>query len=253
MKFSVKPEKIKNITLGAGGLGLALRVMLYATGTDEKGLLVAGHWAGIAMWILTALVAALLYMTTKSIQGPEDYRDAHPVSYPAGLGALGLALGILITTISDIAEPPTSVNLAVWILGALSVVALAAICLCRLSGSKPIFLLHGIVCIYFAMRMVSRYRLWSSDPQLADYAFYLGAYVALMLTAYHQAAFDADMGRHHSLWMLSLAAVYLCCLSLKETMDTVLLLTAGIWAFTNLTSLTPQQKRQRPKLNWEEE
>lgn len=251
MKFSVKPDDLKYLTLGAGGLGLALRAVLYATGTDDKGLLVTGHWAGIAMWILTVLVAAALYFSTKSIQGPSGYRDAYPVSYPAGLGALGLSLGILVTTVSDLSDPPSAVELIVWILGALSVVALAAICLCRLSGAKPIFLLHGVVCIYFAMRMVSRYRLWSSNPQIADYAFYLGAYVALMLTAYHHAAFDEGMGKHRSLWLLSLAAVYLCCLSLKGNQDTVLLLTAGVWAFTNLTSLTVRPKRQRPRLNWE--
>lgn len=252
MKFSIKPENLKYLTLGAGGLGLVLRVVLYATGTDEKGLLVAGHWAGIAMWILTVLVAAALYLSTKPIQGPTQYRDAYPVSYPAGLGALGLSLGILITTISDLSDPPSTVDLIVWILGALSVVALAGICLCRLSGSRPSFLLHGVVCMYFAMRMVSRYQFWSSDPQIADYAFYLGAYVALMLTAYHQAAFDADMGSHRALWLGSLAAVYLCCLSLKGNTDTILLLTAGLWAFTNLPSLTVRPKRQRPRLNWEE-
>ena len=101
--------------------------------------------------------------------------------------------------------------------------------------------------------MVSRYQMWSSDPQLQDYCFYLTAYVALMLTAYHHAAFDAGMGSHKLLWFFSLAAMYLCCLSLKGNADTVLLLGCGVWAFTNLTHLTVRPRRQRPALDLSED
>ena len=96
--------------------------------------------------------------------------------------------------------------------------------------------------------MISRYQLWSSDPQLQDYCFYLTAYVALMLTAYHHAAFDARMGSHKALWLYSLAAVYLGCLSLKGNMDIALLLGCSAWAFTNLTCMTPRPRRKRPVL-----
>lgn len=253
MKLSVKPENIKYLVLGAGGLGLVLRLALYGTGIDEKGLLISGHWAGIALWVLSALVAAALLFLTRSIRGPEEYCDACPESFTAGLGALVLAAGILLTTISGFAESSSSVEQTVWLLGVASVISMAWVSFCRFSGKKPPFLCYGAVCLYFALRMVSRYQFWSSDPQLQDYVFYLGAYVALMLTAYHHAAFAAGIGRHRSLWLLSLAAVYLCCLSLKGTSDTLLLFTAGIWAFTNLTGVQPKSRRQRPALHLEEE
>lgn len=253
MKISVKPENLKYLVLGAGGLGLTLRIALYATGIDEKGLLVTGHWAGIALWLLTALVAAGLFFLTRPIQGPQRYQDAHPVSVPAGLGALALAVVILITTIREMGTMDTRLMTVSTVLGFAAAAMMGFVTFCRLSGMKPIFLCHGVLCIYFALRMVSQYRYWSSDPQLQDYVFYLSAYVALMLAAYHQAAFDADMGKHSSLWLLSLAAVYLCCLSLKGTLDTLLLLAAGIWAFTNLTALTVKPKRKRPALILEEE
>lgn len=253
MKLSVKSENLKYLILGAGGLGLVLRTALYTTGIDEKGLLIQGHWASIGVWLLTALSAAALVLLTRSIRGPEKYQDCYPASSAAGIGAFALAAGLLITTVSEFSEFTSTVRLVVWVLGLVSAAAMVFVGFCRLTGGKPLFLCHGAVCIYFALRMVSQYQNWSSDPQLQDYVFYLGAYIALMLTAYHHAAFDAEMGRHRSLWALSLASVYLCCLSLKGTMDTVLLLTAGIWAFTNLTALSLRPRRQRPALNLEEE
>lgn len=253
MKFSVKPQLLKYLVLGAGGLGLALRILLYATGTDEKGLLATGHWAGIGTWLITGLAAVGIFLFTRSIDGPKAYRDSYPVSAASGLGAFAAAAGVLIASFSEMGSSSAPVQKAVWIFGFVSAAAFAAVGLCRLMGAMPHFLLHAAVCIYFALRMVSQYQLWSSDPQLMDYCFYLTAYVALMLTAYHHAAFAADMGSHRKLWRVSLAAVYLCCLSLKGSHDTLLMLTCGIWAFTNLTALSLPPRRQRPALILDEE
>ena len=253
MKLTIKTEQLKFLMLGAGGLGLALRIALYATGIDGRGLLESGHWAHTAVWILTAAAALVLLICCRSITGPEEVSNAYPPSVTAALGAFAAMVGIGFTTGREFAEFSSRLHLIVWIVGICSVVAQGRIGLCRLTGKKPHFLLHVAVCVYFALRMVSRYQLWSSDPQLQDYCFYLTAYVALMLTAYHHAAFDAGMGSHKLLWFFSLAAVYLCCLSLKGNADTVLLLGCGVWAFTNLTHLTVRPRRQRPALDLSED
>lgn len=254
MKLSVKPHLLKLFALSAGLLGLMLRMVLYATGTDEKGLLIANHWAGITVYGLTAVVVLGLLLLTRSIQGSADYRDAHPRSILAGSGSLVLALAVLMSCLSEISSPPDSIGTFIrWVLGFLTVVSLACICLCRVTGSKPIFLFHGILCVWLALRMVMQYQNWSADPQMQDYVFYLLAHVALMLTAYHQAAFDAGMGSHRSLWYLSLVAVFLCLLSLRDSLDTLLLLAAAFWALTNLTSLDTRPRRQRPALDLQEE
>lgn len=238
MKSIIKPEQLKFLILGAGGLGLALRVILYATGIDGRGLLVADHWSHIAVWVLTFAAVGGAFLLTRPIDGPTDHAAAYPVSLSAALGAFAAMVGIGFTVGLEFAEFSNRLNLIVWILGLGSVIAMGRIGICRLTGKQPNVLLHAVVCLYFALRMVSQYRLWSSDPQLQDYCFYLLAYVALMLSAYHHAAFDADMGRHRSLWFFSLMAVYLCCLSLKSSMDTLPLLGCGMWAFTNLTAQT---------------
>lgn len=233
MKLTVKPELIKLLPLAAGALGLMLRVVLFATGTDEKGLLVSGHWAGKSLWLLTAAMIASLFVLTRTIQGPRRYRESHPASFAACAGAAAAAIAIVRTAAAEFRTQPFLFT----ILGLAAAVCLLAIAFCRLQPRKPHFLLHAVVCVFFAIRMVNQYRNWNSDPQVLDYAFYLGAYIVLMLTAYQHAAFDAGIGSHQAVWFTGLLAAYLCLVSLPSSVDTWLLLGCGIWSFTNLTSL----------------
>ena len=99
----------------------------------------------------------------------------------------------------------------------------------------------------FALRMVSGYQNWSADPQLQDYCYYLLAYVTLMLTAYHHAAFHVGVGKHRSVWFFSLMAMYFCIVSLLGTTELYLLLGCGIWAFTNTTRPSARHYRQQRK------
>ena len=252
MKLQIQPRLLKFLILGAGILGFALRALLYATGFDGRGLLIANHPLSIALWVLTAAAAAVLLLCGFKISGPESYGDAHPVSFSAAMGCFALMAGIGFTVGREFAEFSSRLHLIIWILGICSMAAMGRIGLCRLTGKKPASLFQALLCVYFALRMVSQYRVWSSDPRLLDYCFYLCAYVTLMLTAYHQAAFDAGMGKHRPLWIFSLASVYLCCLSLKSSQDGLLLLGSIIWSFTNLTNLTVHQRRTRPELKLDE-
>ena len=252
MKLTVKPNLLKNMILGASVLGFVLRIVLYTTGFDGRGLLIQGHWASICLWVLTAVVAALILVFTRKLEGPADYCDAFPTSVSGAAGAFAAAFGIGITTVREFAEFSSLLHLIVWVLGLGTTAALIFIGICRLLRRRPYFLFHTVVCIYFALRMVSQYQHWSADPQLQDYCFYLCAYVALMLTAYQHAAFDADIGKHRSLWRLSLASVFLSCLSLNGTPDALLLLSCGIWAFANLSCLQVRPRRQRPALHLDE-
>lgn len=253
MKLTLKPGLLKYLILAAGGLGLLLRHILYLTGIDGRSLLVEGHWASVVLCGLTFAVVVVVFFSTRSLNGSTDHNAAYPISPLGALGAFCAMLGIGITTIREFAEFSTRLHLLIWVLGLCSTVSLGCVGYFRLTGGKPYPLLHVLPCIYFALRMISRYQLWSSDPQLQDYCFYLSAYVALMLTAYHHAAFDADMGAHRPLWRFSLASVYLCALSLYGNMDTFLMLGCGIWVFTNLTCPCRQCPMPTPNADSSEE
>lgn len=250
MKLSIKPQFLKLFSLAAGILGLVLYMTLYTTGMDEKGLLISGHWAGIALTVLTALVLAAVIILTRGVSGSDDYRAAYPASLIRGLGCFALAAALGIAAWKEWSAD-TTLDLLMGVLMIAAAAGQLYVGICRMMGAKPLFLGNAALCACFAIRMVWQYQFWSSDPQLMDYVFFLGAYVALMLTAYQQAAFEADMGSHKALWAAGLAAVYLCCVALWGAADLWVLLTGGIWALTNLTSLKPG--RQRPALNLNDE
>lgn len=234
MSLAVKPKLLKLTALCAGLLGLILRAVLLATGLDFKGLLVTGHWANTGSWLLTAAVIGGICLALRKCTGPESYVAAFPASPLRAAGSLVAACGFLLS-----GTPGGRFAMAEGILRILTAAALVAVAYCRFRGKKPSFLFHGTVCLYLALRMVCRYQLWSSDPQLQHYAFYLGTHVALMLACYQLAAFDADSGSHRSLWSWGLAAVYLCLTALPGSGEPFLLLCCALWMLSCLSSLAP--------------
>ena len=85
-----KSEQLKYGTLGAGLLGLLLRVLLYSTGIDRRGLLISGHWAQIALWLLTAAVIGGIFCLRTWI-------PAHPRSASRRRGSGSLIRHVLPT------------------------------------------------------------------------------------------------------------------------------------------------------------
>lgn len=245
MQSNLKPQLLKFLIPAAGLLGFGLRKILYTTGIDGRGLLVRNHPAAIALWILTAAVAVVLLLFCLRLQGPELYKQSYPASFGGCIGCFAAAAGIVLTMWPEFARFPSPVDIVSRALGLAAAVAFLCVGICRLLRLKPYFLLQAVICIYLTLRMITRYRALSSEPQLMDYCFYLTAYVALMLASYHHAAFDASMGSHRALWIFSLGAVYLGCVSLSGAQDLPLFAGCALWALTNLTDLNPRKYRRR--------
>ena len=68
------------LALALGLVGAGCRFLVYALGMDEKGLLVAGHPASVALWIVTAagVLAAVLAALTfrEDNKAPDEGRGA---------------------------------------------------------------------------------------------------------------------------------------------------------------------------------
>ena len=234
MTLAVKPNQMKLLLGAAGILGLTLRAVLYANGVDRKGLLISGYWAGSAIWCLTAVVALVLLLWCRRLKITQDYENSFPAS---ALRAAGSSLAGIAFLLSPVAQTPSQNFGAVeTVLRYAAAGALIFVGYCRFRGKAPQFLLHSVVCLYLALRLVCQYRLWSADPQVQNYAFYLGAHVALMLTAYQFAAFDAGFGNHQKLWGAGLSAIYLATVSLLPAKESFFLICCILWLVSNLSS-----------------
>ena len=101
MKMTFKAEYLKFLTLGAGVLGLVLRIALYAAGIDGRGLLVENHWTRIGITVLTVMTGLILALRCLRISGPRRYRSSYPASAAAALGCAVCGTAVLITGISE--------------------------------------------------------------------------------------------------------------------------------------------------------
>lgn len=246
MKSNKTSQQLKILTVCAAAAAAALRAAHYAFGTDGRNLLVSNHWSVIGLWVVSAVFAILLLLWGRNIKGTKDHADASLASIPAACGCFALAAALVVTGLQQYGAFELPADIFVWALGLLSGIGLAAAGLCRLTGKKTFFPLHATLCLFFTLRMIAQYRQWSADPQLQDYGFYLCAHVAVMLTAYYHAAFDAGMGNIRTLWLSSLSAVYLCCAALPHCTESLLLGSCALWALTNLPVLPAPRRRIRP-------
>ena len=66
MKHPFRSHILPFFTMGAGGLGLVLRLYLFSN-MDENKLLPAGHWADTSLYILSALALGVLFLATREL------------------------------------------------------------------------------------------------------------------------------------------------------------------------------------------
>lgn len=236
MKNLLKPKNLPVLVMDLSVLGSFLRRVLYAVAVDGKNLLALGHPLEIALWLVTAAVVILTLQGVRKQSGSGCYADNFGASVWSAFGSAALAVGIIVTVLED-GIALSGLEQIRDILGILSGAGMAVVAFCRWKGQKPFFALHAVVSVFFAIHMVTCYRVWSSNPQIQDYVFSLFAWVGLMLFAYQQASFDVDAGKRRTLLGAGLLAAFACFVSLSGTDNWVLHLTGGIWSITNLCRL----------------
>lgn len=233
MNAMKKPSSLPCFAIACGTAAFGLRKCLYAFAVDQRGLLISGHPLTLALWAVVILASAFLLWNVRKMGGSNVYEDNFAPSSLAALGHRLLAAGLLVTVLKGTSAAGTVAVL--WtILGFLSAPAAAWAAISRKKGEKPFFGTHAVLCLFLLVHMVSRYQVWSGDPQLQNYIFQLLACVALTLFSYYCAAFEADMGSRRMQLATGLLAVLLCTVALSGTEYRSLYLCGLIWAATNL-------------------
>ena len=231
------------LTAGLGAAALVVRLALFLLGRDEKGLLIPGHPLDILSWIITDLAAVLAVIAALKLYGSRKYKNNFGPSTTAAVGCFALAGGIAAAVISGW-NLLSRLDLIRSICGLLAIPALFLLGLHRKKGRRPVFLLHGMVCLYLILFAVSHYQLWSSRPQIHDWFFAMAGSLLLTLFAYQQTAFDVSMGSRRMQLATGLLAAYFCLAAMAGGDDIQLYLGGAVWALTNLCRLTPVPRRR---------
>ena len=247
MNKYLKSTYMPLIALGAGLLTMILRFILLATGEDSKGLLVTGNFPDVFSWLLSVATLAVLAVGTWNLREANKFSFNFPASPLSAAGVLAAALGILVTSVSELFAGGDALRIIGAVLGLLAVPALVIVALCRYQGQRPSVLLHGVVCMYLMLHLVSHYRLWSSYPQIQSYGFELLSIVCLMLACYHLATFDVGQGNRRSFAFCALAAVYFSIATLPGCDSPLFFLGGALWMLTNLCNLKALPSRHLKK------
>lgn len=231
MNAMKKPSSLPCIATICGTAAFGLRKCLYAFAVDQRGLLISGHPLTLALWAVVILAAAFLLWQARK-HSVCEYSFAP--SAAAAAGSTLLAVGLLMTVLHHTPSGTGTITLLWKILGFLSAPSVMWAGISRRKGQKPFFGTHAVLCLFLLVHMVSRYQVWSGDPQLQNYIFQLLACVALTLFSYYCAAFEADMGSRRMQLATGLLAVLLCTVALSGSEYRSLYLCGLIWAATNL-------------------
>lgn len=245
MKKLLKPAMLPWFVLVTGSIGVMLRFWLLSS-TDDKGFLKTGHFSGILLWIFAAITAGVVIYGCLPVVEANKYTFNFPASLPGAVGEGVLGIGILVAGILTLSGSSGFLAVATAIVAFLSVPLLVLCSLYRWKGVKPLFLLHGIVCLFWVLRLISLYRDWSPEPQLQHYIFQLLANIFMMLSCYQRTAFDTGSGNRRAHAITHLAAIFFCCLSIVGSRDWYLYIACVLWAITDLCRLTPMPKKAAP-------
>ena len=214
MKHPFRFSLLPFFTMGAGGLGLALRFWLFSA-TDERGLLPSNHPANSMIYILTALTMGVLFLATQKPAPRRIDKQLMRIISTCAYAIGGLCL--ILTAVWNLTG--SNARLA-WVAVAASVVgglAMLFMAFLKFARKRLPYWLPAILTVVLMLDTVTQCQVWGAVPQLQVYFFPLLASVSLILTAYHKTVFAARQNNLRPLAFFSQSALFFCCLSLNST------------------------------------
>lgn len=204
------------------------------TGYDAKGLYVWSTPAQLGLLTVCAVFAAVLVgLTMRRSTQVQKYRDFFPECWVRG-GCMVLAGVMLLLSVIYALTP---VPAAIRILGVAAAGCMAAGGIFLASGYHPPFGIHGIVCVYFVVRLLMNYRSWGASTHLERYAFLLLADVMLMLYSFHRCAADAGIYARRRMLLTGFGAMFCSLAAMANDPDPVFYVMAVIWVAGSMCTL----------------
>lgn len=203
--------------LGLCGMGLQYWFLADAPGAD--GLLVPGHPALILTLVLLVGVLALAIWSCPHIRTPQ-------LSVP--IRSAGAALGGIFCAVAAVVLLQKG-NYLSFILCVLSTISSFYILCSQLRHRKPHFASYAVFALCFMFYLISRYRVYSAEPETARYAFKILALVCTMLVFYQQAAIRAGTGRFASYHIWRSMTLFLTLTAMPSSGNPMLYLSAAMW------------------------
>lgn len=229
--MKLKASYLPFIGLGAGILALLLRLWLFTTGIDNKGLVITEHPANAAGYIVLGIMMLALLLAV----WPLKKSKASKVTFTPGIvpcvGAFAAGAGAFCTGILEMMAAPGTFGLVAFILGLAAAVCFVYTGLARRKGETPSYYLHAVISFYFMFHILTQYRHWNTEPQLQHYFPQLMASAFLMITAYQRAALDHGTGKPADYYFFNYGALFFSCVAIVGDAP-VFYLTMALWTLT---------------------
>lgn len=253
MKNPLKPDMLPWLTLDLGLPAALCMFLLCRYGVDDRGLFIRGHFASIALWLLTAAMAVCLFLALKPLEGTSGkYSRMFPPSRLAALGILAAGLGILLTAMDSLTAVDEPVRILSGILKILASIALGYLAWCRWNCRRGSFLAWAAVTVYMMLRLMFEYQSWSAEPELLRYCFPLLASVSLTAAFYQRTALSVNMGSRRMYLFFTQMGAFFSLASLPGEFSPIYLGLA-VWGLTDLCSRRSWKNKEKPESKPQEE
>ena len=219
-------------TLGAGIVGLILRLWLFLFGFDESRLPVAGHPANLCCWLLAAAGFIGIFLITRTLPAHPQHREEFPSSgaaLPANLVAAG---GLLYGTWLDLQSRRDVFSLIVAAVAVAAAAGLIVFAVNIRKGQSASLVFSLPLNLYFILHLISQYRRWSWISSAQIYGFPLLASVMLMLACYQRTALFCGLASPRTYLRFSYFAALFCFLSIPGP-NWCYYLCMSIWMLTS--------------------
>ena len=230
--------------LALGLVGAGCRFLLYALGMDEKGLLVPGHPAAVLLWVVTAAAVLAAVLAAMTFREDNKAPDETCRSIPEALGTAVMALGVLSTLLLPENNGIATLLRLHRILSVLAFFCLLAAAVFRLMGKPVPFGCYAGAAVFFFVHVVTRYRAWSGNPQMADYLHALGAGLCLSLFSYYETALVVGLGGRRQRFALGILGIFCCVAAAARGEYPALHLCGAVWILSVLLTVRPGESKE---------